>query len=241
MPQGKQVQAMFSGIAGKYDLLNHVLSLGTDFYWWHRMARAAGAAPGKRFLDVAAGTGDSSLALARRGAEVVSSDFTQAMLRLGPAKFQARGLAGRIWASVGADAQRLPFAAASFDGITICYGIRNVEERAKAYREFLRVLKPQGQLTILEFSRPRFAWLRVLYDTYSLRILPRIGGWISGSRDAYQYLPSSIRSFPDQPALARELEAAGFEGVRWTNLTGGIAALHTARKPAAAPGAMLGS
>jgi demethylmenaquinone methyltransferase/2-methoxy-6-polyprenyl-1,4-benzoquinol methylase len=234
MPEGKQVQAMFSGIAGRYDLLNHVLSLGTDFYWWRRMARASGAGSGKRFLDVAAGTGDSSMALARRGAEVVSSDFTQAMLRIGPPKFRARGLDRSIWASVGADAQRLPFAAGSFDGVTICYGIRNVEDRARAYREFLRVLKPGGQLTILEFSKPRFALLRLLYDTYSLRVLPWIGGWISGSREAYRYLPDSIRGFPDQPSLARELEDAGFQGVRWNDLTGGIVALHMGRKPAAA-------
>jgi demethylmenaquinone methyltransferase/2-methoxy-6-polyprenyl-1,4-benzoquinol methylase len=221
---------MFSGIAGKYDLLNHVLSLGTDFYWWWRMARVSGAGPGKRFLDVAAGTGDSSLALAARGAEVISTDFTQAMLRLGPAKFARKGQAGLIWASVGADAQRLPFASETFDGITICYGIRNVEDRPRAYGEFLRVLKPQGQLTILEFSRPRFGWLRACYDTYSLRILPRIGGWISGSKEAYTYLPESIRTFPDQGALAAELEASGFREVGWTNLTGGITALHTAHK-----------
>ena len=234
MPQGKQVQAMFSGIAGKYDLLNHVLSLGTDFYWWWRMARRSGAGPGKRFLDVAAGTGDSSLALSARGAEVISTDFTQAMLRLGPAKFRKAGQAGLIWASVGADAQHLPFAPGTFDGLTICYGIRNVEDRPRAYAEFLRVLKPQGQLTILEFSRPRFRWLRACYDTYSLKILPRIGAWISGAPDAYTYLPESIRAFPDQGALAAELEAAGFSGVAFTNLTGGITALHTARKPASA-------
>ena len=239
MPEGKQVQAMFSGIAGKYDLLNHVLSLGTDFYWWWRMARRSGAGPGKRFLDVAAGTGDSSLALAARGAEVISTDFTQAMLRLGPAKFRARGRAGLIWASVGADAQHLPFAPDSFDGITICYGIRNVEDRPRAYGEFLRVLKPQGQLTILEFSRPRHAWLRTLYDTYSLKVLPRIGGWLSGSREAYTYLPESIRTFPDQPALAGELAAAGFREVAWTNLTGGIVALHTGRKAAPEGGATI--
>jgi demethylmenaquinone methyltransferase/2-methoxy-6-polyprenyl-1,4-benzoquinol methylase len=231
MPQGKQVQAMFSGIAGRYDLLNHVLSGGTDFYWWARMARAAGAAPGRSFLDVAAGTGDSSVALARRGAQVVTSDFTQAMLRLGPEKFRRKGLRDRIWASVGADAQRLPFRDASFDGVTICYGIRNVEDRPLAFREFLRVLKPQGQLTILEFSRPRPRWLRALYDVYSLRILPRVGGWISGDPGAYTYLPESIRAFPDQPALAAELEKAGFRNVTWVNLTGGIVALHTGRRP----------
>jgi len=230
MPEGKQVQAMFSGIAGRYDLLNHVLSLGTDFYWWRRMARASGAAPGRRYLDVAAGTGDSSLALASRGAEVVSSDFTQAMLRLGPSKFRRQGREQLIWASVGADAQQLPFRAGTFDGLTICYGIRNVEDRKRAYGEFLRVLRPGGRLTILEFSRPRFGWLRALYDTYSLRILPRIGGWLSGDAGAYTYLPESIRAFPDQPALAEELRSAGFREVGWTNLTGGIVALHVGTK-----------
>lgn len=227
MPEGRQVQQMFSAIAGKYDLLNHVLSGGVDFWWWWRMARRSGARPGKRFLDVAAGTGDSSLALARRGAEVVSTDFTHAMLRLGPAKFQKKGLADRIWASSDADAQRLPFKDATFDGITICYGIRNVEARPRAYAEFLRVLKPGGQLTILEFSTPVVPGLKALYDWYSLRVLPRIGAWISGDASAYTYLPESIRGFPDQRALATELTDAGFREVGWTNLTGGIVALHT--------------
>lgn len=227
MPEGRQVQQMFSAIAGKYDLLNHVLSGGVDFWWWWRMARRSGARPGKRFLDVAAGTGDSSLALARRGAEVVSTDFTHAMLRLGPAKFQKKGLADRIWASSDADAQRLPFKDATFDGITICYGIRNVEARPRAYAEFLRVLKPGGQLTILEFSTPVVPGLKALYDWYSLRVLPRIGAWISGDASAYTYLPESIRGFPGQRALAAELTDAGFREVGWTNLTGGIVALHT--------------
>ena len=231
MPEGKQVQQMFSAIAGKYDVLNHVLSGGVDFYWWARMARASGAGPGKRFLDVAAGTGDSSVALAKRGAEVVSTDFTHAMLRIGPGKFTRKGLSDRIWASSDADAQRLPFRDGSFDGISICYGIRNVETRTLAYDEFLRVLKPGGQLTILEFSQPVFPGLRTIYDWYSRRVLPRIGAWISGDASAYSYLPASIRAFPDQQALAEELATAGFRQVRWTNLTGGIVALHTGLKP----------
>lgn len=231
MPDGSQIQRMFTGIAGRYDLLNHLLSGGTDFYWWRRMARASGAGPGKRFLDVAAGTGDSSVALARLGAEVVSTDFTLAMLALGPRKFGRKGLAHRIWASAGADAQALPFRPDSFDGATICYGIRNVENRALAYAELLRVLKPGGRLTILEFSRPRWAWLRGLYGWYSRTVLPRLGAWISGDASAYTYLPESIRSFPDQEALARELERAGFENVAWKDLTAGIAALHLGSKP----------
>ncbi|HJW32005.1 MAG TPA: bifunctional demethylmenaquinone methyltransferase/2-methoxy-6-polyprenyl-1,4-benzoquinol methylase UbiE [Holophagaceae bacterium] len=230
MPEGKQVQQMFTGIAARYDLLNHVLSGGIDFYWWWRMARLSGAAPGKRMLDVAAGTGDSSVALAKRGAEVVSTDFTHAMLAFGPAKFRKKGLNGLIWASSDADAQKLPFKDATFDGITICYGIRNVEVRERAYAEFLRVLRPGGQLTILEFSTPVLPGLRGLYTWYSLKVLPRIGGWLSGDRSAYEYLPDSIRKFPDQKALAAELEAAGFREVAWKNLTGGIVALHTGRK-----------
>lgn len=231
MPEGKQVQSMFAAIADRYDLLNHLLSGGMDLYWWRRMARAAGARGGKRYLDVAAGTGDSSLALARRGADVVSTDFTQAMLRLGPDKFRKHGLAERIWASTTADAQRLPFQAESFDGVTICYGIRNVENRTDAYAEFFRVLKPGGRLVVLEFSRPPSAILRGLYNWYSRRILPRVGAWISGDASAYSYLPASIREFPDQVSLAAELEAAGFRQVGWTNLTGGIVALHSATRP----------
>ncbi len=231
MPEGEKIQSMFSAIAPRYDLLNHALSLGVDSYWWRRMAKASGAAPGRRMLDVAAGTGDSSLALARRGAEVVSTDFTLGMLALGPAKFRRKGLRDLVWASVGADAQRLPFGDATFDGVTICYGIRNVERRPAAYAEFLRVLRPGGSLTILEFSRPRWAWLRTLYDFYSLRVLPRIGRWVSGDASAYTYLPESIRAFPDQRGLAAELEAAGFVQVAWTDLTGGIVALHRGKKP----------
>lgn len=231
MPEGTQVQSMFSAIAGRYDLLNHLLSGGLDFWWWRRMAKAAGAREGLAVLDVAAGTGDSSLALARRGAQVVSTDFTQAMLRLGPDKFRRKGLDHRVWASVAADAQRLPFRAAGFDAVTICYGIRNVEDRPRAYGEFLRVLRPGGVLVVLEFSRPPSALLRWLYDLYSLKVLPRIGAWLSGDRAAYDYLPRSIRRFPDQPALAAELEAAGFVGVGWRNLSGGIVALHTGIRP----------
>ena len=231
VPEGKQVQSMFASIAGRYDLLNHLLSGGIDFYWWRRMARISGAGPGKRFLDVAAGTGDSSIALAKRGAEVLSTDFTHAMLKLGPEKFHRKGLDRLICASIDADAQRLPFKSVTFDGLTICYGIRNVEDRRSAYGEFLRVLKPGGQLTILEFSQPVIPGFRTLYQWYSLKVLPKIGRWISGDPSAYAYLPASIRQFPNQPTLAMELAQAGFQNVRWVNLSGGIVALHVGIKP----------
>ena len=231
MPDENQIQAMFSSIAGRYDLLNHILSLGNDSYWWRRMAKISGATPGRRFLDVAAGTGNSSLALANRGAEVVPTDFTSTMLKLGTDKFQRLGQNHLIWSSVEADAQYLPFKEDIFDGVTICYGIRNIRDRQKAYREFLRVLKPKKQLTILEFSKPKYQWLEVIYYIYIRHILPKIGGWISGVPEAYKYLHESIQDFPNQQALAEELVTAGFSNVNWTNLTGGIVALHTAQKP----------
>jgi len=231
MPSGPQIQTMFSGIAARYDLLNHVLSFGMDTYWWRRMARLSGAGPGRLYLDVAAGTGDSTLALTRKGARVISSDFTLAMLRRGPDKFRVQDSGQGVWASVGADAQALPFQGEIFDGVTICYGIRNVEDRSRALAEFMRVLKPGGCLTVLEFSQPRWAWFRQIYGWYSRVLLPRIGGLLSGDASAYAYLPDSIRQFPGPEALASELAVAGFEKIGWEGLTGGIAALHLGSKP----------
>jgi len=220
---------MFGGIAHRYDVLNHLLSLGLDFHWWREMAKAADAKQGVRILDVASGTGDSALALAKRGAYVVTSDFTMPMLALGPKKFKLGGVADLILGSVGADAQRLPFRDSSFDALTICYGIRNVEHREKAYAEFNRVLKPGGKLVILEFSRPRRKWLRLLYSAYSRYLLPKVGGWISGDKNAYTYLPESIKRFPSQPDLALELKNAGFVDVTWRDMCFGIVAIHISK------------
>jgi demethylmenaquinone methyltransferase/2-methoxy-6-polyprenyl-1,4-benzoquinol methylase len=232
-PEKNRVKAMFGRIARRYDLLNHVLSLGLDFYWWRQMAKMAGAGPGIKILDVAAGTGDSSLALAKRGATVVTSDFTMPMLALGPEKFERNDATELILGSIGADAQHLPFQNLSFDVVTICYGIRNVEKRTLAYAEFLRVLKPGGRLVILEFSRPIWGWLRWAYDIYSKNLLPKIGTLISGDNTAYAYLPESIKYFPPQYELALEIENAGFTDVRWRNLSFGIVALHTGKADAA--------
>ncbi|MDR0498870.1 MAG: ubiquinone/menaquinone biosynthesis methyltransferase, partial [Holophagales bacterium] len=174
-PEKNQVKIMFSRIAHRYDLLNHLLSLGLDSYWWWQMAKMAGTEPSIRILDVAAGTGDSSLALAKRGATVVSTDFTIPMLALGYEKFKRSTVTDLVLGSIGADAQHLPFQNSSFDAVTICYGIRNVEQRNLAYAEFLRVLKPGGRLVILEFSHPIWGWLRWIYDIYSKYFLPKIG------------------------------------------------------------------
>ncbi|MDR2697406.1 MAG: bifunctional demethylmenaquinone methyltransferase/2-methoxy-6-polyprenyl-1,4-benzoquinol methylase UbiE [Holophagales bacterium] len=228
-PEKNSVQIMFASIARRYDLLNHVLSLGLDFYWRRQMAKVAGAESGIKILDVAAGTGDSTLALAKRGAAVVTSDFTIPMLALGPEKFKNKAMADLVLGSVGADAQHLPFQNSSFDVVAICYGIRNVERRSLAYAEFTRVLKPGGRLVILEFSRPKWRWLRWLYDAYSKYLLPEIGAWISGDKIAYMYLPESIKHFPNQNELALELKNAGFTDIAWKNLSFGIAALHNGR------------
>jgi demethylmenaquinone methyltransferase/2-methoxy-6-polyprenyl-1,4-benzoquinol methylase len=264
---------MFGRIARRYDLLNHLLSLGLDFYWWRQMAKTAGAKPGIMILDVASGTGDSALALTKKGASVVISDFAMPMLALGLEKYRKkkpfaklqfckfngvdrlrRNKAGRSKGADGemegagvnevpqlpqgkkpdllmgaalADAMNLPFKNSTFDAVAICYGIRNVEHRHRAYAEFRRVLKPGGRLVILEFSRPRWAWLRCLYGIYSRYLLPAIGGLVSGDRAAYKYLHESIQRFPSQKELAQEIEKAGFIDVEWQNLSFGIVALHT--------------
>jgi demethylmenaquinone methyltransferase/2-methoxy-6-polyprenyl-1,4-benzoquinol methylase len=221
------IQSMFGRIASHYDLLNHLLSFGLDFYWWRKMAQTAGARPGLRVLDVAAGTCDSTMALVKRGATVVACDFTMQMLLLGQKKFAGNSVLG----AVGADARLLPFRDSAFDAVTICFGLRNVEQRAVAYAEFLRVLKSGGKLAVLEFSRPKWGWLRLLYGLYAQCILPALGGWVSGDKEAYKYLPESIRRFPSQAELAAELEEAGFDDVSWQNLSNGIVAVHSAVAP----------
>jgi demethylmenaquinone methyltransferase/2-methoxy-6-polyprenyl-1,4-benzoquinol methylase len=231
------VQAMFGRIAPRYDVLNHLLSFGLDFHWWRAMAKALGAGGGALALDVAAGTGDSSLAIARRGARVGACDFTLRMLAAGAEKFRrapglGHGLAPDLVPSpVGADARALPFRDSCFDGVAISYGIRNVEDRPSAYREFLRVLRPGGRLAVLEFSRPARAWLRWACGAYGRLLLPAVGRLVSGDAEAYRYLPETIKNFPAQGELARELWGAGFADVGHRNLSGGIVALHTGTKP----------
>lgn len=229
MPCKKSIQSMFSSIANNYDILNHILSFGVDSYWQLCMARASGAKEGDLFLDVAAGTCNSAIALGKMGAKVVVTDITIAMLQLGLAKMQHQQV-DMFYGAVEADATNLPFKSNIFDGVTICYGIRNIENRNKAYREFLRVLKPQCYLTILEFSQPTSSLLRTLYYIYLKYFVPKIGQLLNKNSDAYKYLSQSIKNFPNQNLLADELNNSGFANINWTKYFGGIVAIHTAQK-----------
>ena len=224
---------MFAGIAGRYDLLNHLLSGNIDKRWRRIVADKLRPAlgTGSRVLDVACGTGDLSLVIAETsGARVVGVDFCRPMLEVAAGK--SDGLARAI-PFIEGDALRLPFTDAAFDATTIAFGLRNLSDVAGGLRELRRILKPGGQLAILEFSRPVVPGFRAVFQFYFSRVLPRIGGLVSGSRGAYEYLPDSVSKFPDQPRLAALMSEVGFERVAYRNLTGGIAALHTGTRPSA--------
>lgn len=224
-----QVQAMFAGIARRYDLLNRVLSLGFDRRWRLQATRAAFAGGATRVLDVATGTADLALALKkyRPEAEVVGVDFVEAMLEIGRRKAARRGLAVRLEQG---DGLSLPYGDASFDAVTIAYGLRNFADIGRGLREFYRVLRPGGRLVVLEFPPPPKGVFGNLFRLYFLQVLPRIGGLVSGRRGAYTYLPDSVLKFPPPAELARLLEDAGFRGVRYRLQTFGVSALHTGEK-----------
>jgi demethylmenaquinone methyltransferase / 2-methoxy-6-polyprenyl-1,4-benzoquinol methylase len=222
----RRVRAMFAGIAGRYDLLNHLLSANVDKRWRRLVARELGGSlgAGSRVLDVACGTGDLSLALAEAGAaEIVGLDFCRPMLEIAQRK---AGEDARLIPFVEGDALRLPFAGGSFDAVTIAFGLRNLAGVAEGLGELRRVLKTGGRLAVLEFSSPVVPGFRAAFNFYFTRVLPRIGGLVSGSRGAYEYLPDSVSKFPDQRRLAGMMREAGFDRVGYRNLTGGVAALH---------------
>jgi len=222
----RRVREMFAKISPRYDLLNHLLSANIDLRWRRRVVRKLKPLLTKdaRVLDVGCGTGDLSIELFEKtAAQVTGLDFCRPMLTL------ARAKAPRL-AFIEGDALRLPFADASFEGLTIGFALRNLASVEDGLGELLRVLKPNGVVAILEFSQPVGGLFRRLVGFYNRRLLPRIGGLLSGSRGAYEYLPDSISKFPNQETLAGMMRAAGFEDVRFENLSGGIAALHTGRR-----------
>ncbi|WP_293174588.1 bifunctional demethylmenaquinone methyltransferase/2-methoxy-6-polyprenyl-1,4-benzoquinol methylase UbiE [Oceanithermus sp.] len=228
--KARAVREMFGEIAPRYDLLNRLLSGGVDQRWRRLAVRLATEKAPRRILDVATGTGDVALLLkrARPEAEVVGGDFTPQMLELARAKAERAGVDVRF---VEADALALPFADASFDAITVAFGFRNFADYGRGLAEFQRVLAPGGRAVILEFPPPPKGFLGRAYRFYFWRLLPWIGGVISGKPEAYRYLPSSVERFPEPERLAEMMRAAGFAEVRWRRLTGGIAAVHVGDKP----------
>lgn len=222
---------MFSGIAGRYDLANRVLSGGVDRRWRRRVVRRAGGdLRGMVALDVACGTGDLALALRRAGAGVVGVDFTLPMLERAPAKAGADG-ASVLW--VQGDALALPAADASVDVVTIAFGLRNVADRGAALGEMLRVLRPGGVALVLEFGMPDRDLFGRVYRGYLTHVLPRVGGALSGDRAAYTYLDDTVQRWPDAETLRREMEELGFGACEVERLWRGIACLHVGRRPPA--------
>ncbi|MGY0069064.1 demethylmenaquinone methyltransferase [Streptomyces sp. QTS137] len=221
--QPHEVASMFDHVAERYDLTNDVLSLGQDRIWRKEVAKAVGARPAEKVLDLAAGTATSSLPFAQAGAYVVPCDFSLGMLRVGKQR--------RDWLPCTAgDATRLPFKDDVFDAVTISFGLRNVQDTDAALREMHRVTRPGGRLVICEFSQPTWAPFRTVYTEYLMRALPPVARSVSSNPDAYVYLAESIREWPGQSALAGRLQGAGWTKVAWRNLTGGVVALHRGHK-----------
>ena len=225
------VRGMFGRIAPRYDLLNHLLSFNLDKRWRARtVARVAEILdrPDSQVLDLCCGTGDVALALERRANRpLLASDFCHPMLVEASRKIDARAFRTPVFE---ADALSLPLADASLDLITVAFGFRNLANYQRGLEEMLRVLKPGGVAAILEFSQPTNSAFRALYGFFSTRVLPRIGGMVSGSPDAYSYLPESIRKFPGAEQLAQEMRRAGFSRVEFERMTGGAVALHLGYK-----------
>ncbi|MCU1438212.1 MAG: menaquinone biosynthesis methyltransferase [Naasia sp.] len=224
--RGADVAAMFDQVSARYDRTNTVLSVGNDILW--RAATTAAVAPrrGERILDLAAGTGTSSAALARSGADVVAADFSPGMLEVG----RRRHAGNPRLTFVQADAQDLPFDDGEFHATTMSFGLRNVQDPRRALRELHRVTKPGGRVVICEFSTPPLAPIRAGYRLYLRRVLPLISKVTSSHAPAYTYLGDSILDWPDQGTLADWVRDAGFQDVRYRNLTAGIVALHRGAK-----------
>jgi demethylmenaquinone methyltransferase / 2-methoxy-6-polyprenyl-1,4-benzoquinol methylase len=219
----RDIARMFDAVAPRYDLTNTLLSAGQDKRWRIATRQALAPAGGQRVLDLAAGTGVSTVELAKSGAWCVAADLSLGMLRWGRRRH-------RDLPMVAADALRLPFADASFDAVTISFGLRNLVDPAAGLAEMARVTRPGGRLVVCEFSTPTWRPFAAAYHNYLMRALPAIATRVSSNPDAYVYLAESIRAWPDQAELAGVIASADWTDVAWRNLTGGIVALHRARR-----------
>ena len=217
--QPYDVATMFDGIAKRYDLMNDVAAMGQVGMWRELMVEALDIEQGDVVMDLAAGTGTSTTAIARAGARVVAADFSLGMMAEGRRR-------GAPVPFVGADAQHLPFATDSFDAAVISFGLRNVQEPRTALSEMARVVRPGGRIVVCEFSTPTWKPFRTVYEKYLLRALPAVAGKVATTVDAYEYLAESILEWPDQELLRRWFIDAGLEKAQYRNLSGGIVALH---------------
>lgn len=231
-PQEKTrlVGEVFTEVAERYDIMNDLMSLGIHRLWKRLFVKGCGLVPGQRLLDLAGGTGDIAALAVDEGAAVTVADINLAMLSVGRARLEQRGLVRNLnW--VQANAEALPFPDQHFDHVTIAFGLRNVTHRDQALKDMVRVLRPGGQLHIMEFSQVQTPAFKALYDRWSFDVMPWLGAKVAGSADSYQYLAESIRRFPDQPSLAEMMRQAGLVDVEWRNLSDGICAIHRGRRP----------
>lgn len=231
LKHARAVREMFSGIAGKYDFLNHFLSVNTDKRWRRTVRKKLVEElndPNASILDVACGTGDLSIELQQHArAKIIGTDFCRPMLEIAKEKNPKNNLSIPY---IEGDALNLSFADEIFDAVTIAFGLRNVANWLDGLKELHRVLKHGGKLAILEFTTPPVPGFKQLFNLYFTQVLPRVGGMVSGSRNAYEYLPDSVAKFPDQKKLAQMMREIGFVEVTYKNLTGGIAAIHVGTK-----------
>jgi demethylmenaquinone methyltransferase/2-methoxy-6-polyprenyl-1,4-benzoquinol methylase len=226
--KASHVRAVFDSVAGKYDLMNDLMSAGVHRLWKRFALGQTGLRPGQSALDVAGGTGDLAAGMAEQVGSrglVVLSDINAAMLEVGRDRLLDRGLLRNVRFAL-ANAECLPFADESFDCVTIGFGLRNVTDKPAALASMRRVLRPGGRLLVLEFSKPVLPGLKPVYDVYSFSVLPWLGRRVAGDSDSYRYLAESIRRFPDQETLSGMMREAGLEDCRHHNLSGGIVALH---------------
>ena len=232
MPKKEKVQEMFDHIAPTYDKLNHVLSMNVDKLWRRHALKEIVDGSAQRILDVACGTGDSTISIAKaagEGSSIIGVDISEGMMALVGGKAEKAGVGERIVLQV-ADGEALPYENGCFDRVTCAFGIRNFEHKEKGLSEFLRVLKPGGKTVILELSVPRNRLVRWVYDLYFTRLLPRIGGAVSGDRAAYRYLPASVHNFPSPKEFCGMMEAAGFRNVRCRTFTLGLCRMFTGER-----------